>query len=127
MTYNVNTSPVGWYVGTYQLRFIELAQSGNDDPERKFLIWENTVLVTASSIDEAYDKVVEVGLEATEPYKGGPEGVDVQWIFEGVIDLLPVYEEIQDGAEIMWAECTKKLKNVRVRAKTKEQLYRSPK
>jgi hypothetical protein len=127
MTYNVNSSPVGWYVGTYQLRFIELAQSGNDDPERKFLIWENTVLVRASSLDEAYDKVVAVGLEETEPYKGGPEGVDVQLVFEGVIDLLPVYEEIQDGAEIMWGECTKKLKNVRVRAKTKQQLYRSPK
>lgn len=127
MTYNVNNSPVGWYVGTYQLRFIELAQSENDNPERKFLIWENTVLVRASCLDEAYDKVVKVGLEATEPYKGGPEGVDVQWVFEGVIDLLPVYEEIQDGAEIMWAECTKKLKNVRVRAKTKKQLYRSPK
>jgi len=124
MTYDSNISPVGWYVGTYQIRFIELAQSDNDDPERKFLVWENTVLVRAENLEEAYDKVVAIGLLETEPYKGGPKGeVDVQWVFEGVIDLLPIYEELEDGAEIMWAECTKKLKNLRIRAKTKEEFY----
>lgn len=125
MTYDSNISPVGWYVGTYQIRFIELAQSGNDDPERKFLTWENTVLVRAASLDEAYDKVAAIGLEQTEPYKGGPDGVDVQWVFEGIIELLPVYEDLEDGAEIMWGERTKKLKNIRMRAKTKEQLFQN--
>lgn len=125
MTYDSNISPVGWYVGTYQIRFVELTQSGNDDPQRKFLTWENTVLVRATSLDEAYDKVVAIGLEETEPYKGGPDGVDVQWVFEGVIDLLPVYEELEDGAEIMWAERTKQLKNLRARAKTKEQFHQN--
>ena len=53
----------------------------------------------------------------TAPYKGGPDAVDVRWLFEGVVELLPVYEEIEDGSEIMWAEHTRALKNIRKLAK----------
>ena len=65
MSYDSDISPVGWYLATYQLRFIELDQTGNNDPERRFLTWENTILVKASGIDEAYDKAVKFGLENT--------------------------------------------------------------
>jgi len=64
-----NTSPVGWYVGSYVLRFIELAEKGNFDPERRFLAWENTVLVQASDLDDAYDKIAAIAQRSTEPYK----------------------------------------------------------
>ena len=111
---------MGWYVGAYQLRFVELDRDDLDDPEARFLLWENTVLVQAANLDSAYDKIVGIALEATEPYKGGPEGVDVQWQFEGVTELLSVYEELEDGSEIMWAETRRKLKNIRARALTKE-------
>jgi hypothetical protein len=43
-------SPVGWYVGTYQLRFVELADRKKNDPKRRFLCWENTVLVKAKNM-----------------------------------------------------------------------------
>jgi hypothetical protein len=124
MSHDSNVSPVGWYVVTYQLRFVELQDTKNDAPDRKFLVWENTVLVQAANLDEAYDKIVAIGLEHTEPYKGGPDGgVDVQWLFEGVVELLPVYQELADGAEIMWAERTQMLKTVRGAAKSKDQFY----
>jgi hypothetical protein len=32
---------------------------------------------------------------------------------EGIVELLPVYEEIEDGAEIMWAERRRSLKKIR--------------
>lgn len=109
-----NTSPVGWYVASYLLRFVELDRKDIDDPEAKFMTWENTVLIKANDLDEAYDKTVRIAEESTEPYKGGPNGVDVQWQFEGVTQILPVYEQIEDGAEIMWAEhAPRKLKNLR--------------
>ena len=99
-----NVSPVGWYVGSYLIRFIELDAEGNDDPERDFLAWENTVIVKAKDLDQAYDKIVAVAQRDTGPYRGGPDGTPVQWIFEGVTELLPIYEPLEDGAEIMWAE-----------------------
>jgi hypothetical protein len=47
----------------------------------------------------------------------------VQWIFEGVTEVLPVYEEIEDGAEIMWAEYSRKLKTIRKSTKGKKQVF----
>lgn len=126
MSYDSDISPVGWYVATYQLRFIELAQTGNEDPERRFLTWENTILVKASQIDEAYDKAVKFGLENTTPYKGGPDGVEVQWVFEGILDLLPIYEELEDGSELTWAESKRALKTIRRRVISKEDARQNP-
>lgn len=99
-----DTSPVGWYVGSYLVRFIELNATGNDDPDGEFLVWENTIIVRADSFDDAYKRVEAQAMLHTEPYKGGPEGIPVQWVFEGISDLVPIYEPLEDGAEIMWAE-----------------------
>lgn len=112
--YDKNVSPVGWYVCSYLLRFVELEWEHKNDPEAKFLSWENTVLVRAFSIEEAYEKTVTIAKECIEPYKGGDGGVDVQWVFEGLTEVLPIYEEIEDGAEIMWTERhPRKLRNLR--------------
>jgi hypothetical protein len=115
MSYSNEVSPVGWYVGTYQLRFVELASKTNQEPDRRFSVWDNTVLVKASNLVEAYRKITKIGRGATKPYKGGPDAVAVRWLFEGIIELVPVYEEIEDGAEIMWANRVKSLKSVRNR------------
>jgi hypothetical protein len=65
-------------------------------------------LVKAENLDEAYDKVVAIG-QSHKPYKAAkPPGIDVQWLFEGISDLLPIYEKIEDGCEVMRAEYTKK-------------------
>jgi hypothetical protein len=109
MAYDRNRSPVGWYVASYLLRFVEIGAAGNNNPRRKFLSWENTVLVKARSLDHAYAKVAKIGLAHSKPYRGGPDGIPVRWIFEGVTELLPVYEKIEDGAEIMWAERSPKM------------------
>lgn len=118
-----NLSPIGWYVVSYILRFVELDREDKDDLDGRFLTWENTVIVKANDIDEAYDKTVAIAEEQTEPYKGGAEGVDVQWVFEGITEVLPIYEELEDGAEIMWAERgPRKLRNIRKRALKKDEI-----
>ena len=124
MSYDPNISPVGWYVARYLLRFVELQDPNNEDLEKRFLVWENTVLVRANNLDEAYEKTRGIAEEHTEPYKGGAEGVPVRWVYEGVSELLPIYEEIADGAEIMFSEYTKKLKNIRARASAKKDFFR---
>ncbi len=119
-SYDKSVAPFGWYVGSYLLRFIEIDSDRNEDPEARFLTWENTVLVNAKSLDEAYDKIDLIGREHSEPYKGGPDGIDVQWAYEGVTQILPVYEEIEDGAEIIWSERNGvKLKNIRASVRQK--------
>ena len=113
-----NISPVGWYVGTYLARFIEIEGELNNDPNARFATWENTVIVKASSLENAFKKVEKIGVEHAEPYKGGETGVPVQWAYMGIIDLLPVYEEFGDGSEIMWASnYPRKLKNIELLVK----------
>jgi hypothetical protein len=114
MEYDKNISPVGWYVVSYLLCFVELNDDRKDDDEARFLSWENTVLVRASNLDEAHQKGLSVARENSKPYKGGPEGVPVQWRLVGITDVLPIYEELGDGAEIMWTErAPRKLKNLK--------------
>jgi hypothetical protein len=117
-----NISPIGWYVGSYIIRFIELNDEGNFDPDKRFTAWENTKLIKANNLDEAYDKLVEVAELGCEPYRGGPEGVPVQWVFEGVTELLPIYEELEDGSEIMYREHNPtKLKNLQKAVRKKHE------
>ena len=116
-----NISPVDWYVGAYLMRFIELNDDNNFDEEERFTAWENTVIVKAKSLDEAYEKIEKIGQSDSEPYKGGEEGVPVQWVYEGITELLPIYEDLEDGAEIMWREHNpKKLKNLKKYVKQKQ-------
>jgi Domain of unknown function (DUF4288) len=116
MSYDANRSPVGWYVASYLLRFVELGDECNSDPEHRFTAWENTIIVKAQSIEEAYDKTVAVASAETAPYLGGDDGVAVQWVFEGVTTVVPIYEKLTDGAEIMWEKHgATKLKNLRKR------------
>ena len=117
-----NISPVGWYVGTYLARFIEIDDPSNNDLEERFATWENTVIVKAEDLEEAYDKVNKIGIEHGDPYTGGKEGIPVQWEYLGVIELLPIYEELEDGSEIMWSSnYPRKLKNLKAKVKCKNE------
>ena len=97
-----NISPVDWYLGSYLLRLVEVNDPKRDDSEKKFPSWENTVLVRAKSLQEAFRKIERVGKKSSKPYAGGSEGVSVKWDFVGVTEVLPIYEKIEDGAEIAW-------------------------
>jgi hypothetical protein len=115
---------VGWYVATYILRFVDSSEGDNAAPNKRFTTWENTILVKAADLDQAYDKTVEFASRETQPYEGGPDGVDVQWVFEGLVDLLPIYEELADGAEIMWADrAPRTLASIRKQVRQKGQFH----
>lgn len=112
-------SPVGWYIGSYLLRFIELDAEDNEDPAAEFPVWENTVIVKAGDLAEAHRKVVAIAQAETTPYKGGDTGVPVQWVFEGITELLPIHEPLEDGAEIFWTDRgALRLRDLRSRTRT---------
>lgn len=118
--HDASLAPYGWYVGSYLLRFVEVSDQRKNSPRRRFLCWENTVIVKARNAGHAFDKVSAVARRQTRPYRGGTEGVKVQWLFEGITDLLPIYERLTDGAEIMWAEHRRSsLSGIRRRTKPK--------
>ncbi len=99
-----NRSPYGWWVAAYLLRF-EREGENRRNLSRRCLAWENTIIVRARDRNQAYAKAVEIGRqnaggemhEETGQRKG-------TWVFEGVTELLPVYDELEDGAEILWTE-----------------------
>jgi hypothetical protein len=123
MAHDKNISPVGWYVASYLIRFTEINDPNNENQEERFISWENTVIVKAIDLDEAYEKAVKIAHETTEPYLGGPDAVPVQWVFEGITELLPIYEELEDGAEIMWAEHKpRKLKNLQKLVRSRNEI-----
>lgn len=105
----------------YLLRFVELNEADNEDEEARFISWENTILVKATSLEHAYDKGYLFALEATKPYNRGPAGVPVQWQLVGITEVLPIYEEIEDCAEIAWTErAPRQLKTLKRMVGTKD-------
>lgn len=85
-------------------------------------MWESTVLIRADNMDHAYDKLQAIGCANEGPYKN-PDGQIVQWRYEGITELVPVYEAIADGAELMYSESENKLKTLRRRALSKQDIY----
>jgi hypothetical protein len=46
-----------------------------------------------------------------------------RWVFEGLTSLLPIYDELEDGAEILWRDHSgRTLKRVRAMVKKKNEL-----
>ena len=66
-------------------------------PGSRCEVWENTRLVRARNREEAYRKAVKISGGKPNPTNGG------EWRFAGISLLFPIYEEIEDGAEILWA------------------------
>jgi hypothetical protein len=100
-----NRSPHGWWIATYLLR-LQYSDEDIANPNRRCLAWENTIILQAPNRESAYAKACRLGRydsngsEVTE-LETGRKGT---WVFEGLKSLLPIYEQLQDGAEVLWRE-----------------------
>ncbi|MFW2177870.1 MULTISPECIES: DUF4288 domain-containing protein [unclassified Moraxella] len=78
------------------------------------------MLIQANSIEQAFDKTVEIGLSQQAIYTN-VEQKQVQWVFEGVTEVLPIYDKLEDGVEIAFtARNHRKLNNLRKLVSKKE-------
>ncbi|UMB61414.1 DUF4288 domain-containing protein [Lutibacter sp. A80] len=68
---------------------------------RRVTTWGNHHLIKADSPEKAFDKAVKLGKEAEYKFTNSDK-IEMEWIFVGIGELLPVYEDIEDGAELMW-------------------------
>ena len=99
-----NESHTGWYVAVIIERF-EYYDEDVSNPDRECEAHENLVLIHADKAAQAYERAVEIGKTC--------EGIECindvtrrkgEWRFVGVNELLPVYDDLADGAEIMWTK-----------------------
>lgn len=70
---------------------------------RRVTTWGNHHLIKADSPEKAFDKAVKIGKEGEYVFTNANK-VEMEWIFVGIGDLLPIYEDIEDGAELMWTD-----------------------
>lgn len=80
------------------------------------------MLLRAKNRDEAYRKLVKCGSESSVECVSTPSGRRGFWRFEGVSLLLPIYDEIEDGAEVLWTKHRRTVQAIRARVPKKEDL-----
>jgi hypothetical protein len=91
-----NRNHTGWWIFCEVEQWVSHRQKKLSKNSRCF-VWENTRLIRATSRDHAYKKALKLGaLGHPTPTNGG------EWRFAGISMLLPVYEKIEDGSEILW-------------------------
>ncbi len=103
---------------------VERAEIVGDDktnPNRRCLTWTNTVLIQAASIGEAYDKAIKIGRENYSTRYKAASGKTCNWTVLGLASLVPIYEDIRDGAELGFAN------EGYIAAKTSERMIKSKK
>ena len=118
-----NKSPYGWWVASYIER-LEYQDEPKENLARRCLAWENTIIIKAKNREQAYRKAEKTGRlsESNGPYKTG-DGRMAMWRYEGLTSLLPIYEELEDGAEIIWKEHQNRtIKKIRSWIKSKNEL-----
>lgn len=89
----------------FLVEIIEICEPANADiknPERRATTWGNYILINAKTPSEAFDKAVKIGKAGSYSFKSHEE--KMKWKFAGIGDLLPIYEDIEDGAEILWKD-----------------------
>jgi len=123
--YDKNVSPVGWYVASVLMR-LEWDDENKSNLNRRCLAWENTILIKAKSPSQAYAKAIKEGKfqeEGGDIWEVDNEARKAKWRFEGLTSLLPIYDELEDGAEIIWTPHeNRSVKKVKSWVKPKEQL-----
>jgi hypothetical protein len=96
-------SPTGWWVASYIERAVWDHGSQPSDSSR-CKAWENTILIRAKNGDAAYKKAVRLASSNKSTFSDSMGKKIGRWKFEGLTSLIPLYEEIRDGAEIIWTD-----------------------
>jgi hypothetical protein len=100
-TEKISNQNGNWYI----VEIIEKCEpiKRNENQElRRVLTYGNHHLIKARTPKDAYKKALKIGKEGEFKFVN-PNREEMEWIFVGVGDLLPIYEEnIEDGSELMW-------------------------
>lgn len=112
-----NQNHTGWWVFREVQQWVADSQKKLSDHSR-CPVWENTRLLRAKNRKKAYKKAMKL-CHTGHPSKTN----DGEWRSVGISMLLPVYEKIEDGVEILWTDRgLMTVGKIQKLVKTKEQL-----
>ena len=101
MSDKISNENGNWYIVELIEKCEPVERNENQDL-RRVTTWGNHYLIKAESPEEAFDKAVEIGKECEFKFTN-TDNLEMEWIFVGIGDLLPIYENIiEDGVELMW-------------------------
>lgn len=98
-----NRSPHGWWIAVLIERYEHFDEDVTNS-NRRCTCWRNTIIIKARDRNEAYRKAVAQGKLGEGTVCGLEHDRQGHWVFEGLSSLLPIYEKLEDGAEILWEE-----------------------
>jgi hypothetical protein len=85
-----------WWLADLAIEFNIEGEAGNR-------VHYNLTLVRADSREEAYEKALHFGAEAESTYTNS-DGHTVNVRFRGLRDLYVIYDQLEDGAELLYEE-----------------------
>src|SRR6185437_5125252 len=85
-----------WFIGELVEEFKAVNQTEN-------LVHINTILIRADSPEIAYQKALTLGEETNRVFIN-TDGIEVRVNFRGLRGLYPVYDRLEDGAELLYEE-----------------------
>lgn len=91
-----------WYIVELIEKCEPVIRNENQDL-RRVSTWGNFHIVKAETPKIAYEKAVKIGKDAEFKFINSDK-LEMEWIFVGIGNLIPIYEDIQDGSEIMWED-----------------------
>ncbi|WP_047416504.1 DUF4288 domain-containing protein [Cellulophaga sp. Hel_I_12] len=89
-----------WYIVEIIEKYEPVIRNEKQDL-RRVTTWGNHHLIKADSPEKAFDKAVKLGKEKNYKFINSDQQ-EMESIFVGIGELLPIYEDIEDGAELMW-------------------------
>lgn len=99
-------SPAGWYIASYIQRIDPVAAyEVGDSSHEPWAVWENRILIRASTPEEALRRTREHLADVGHDYKN-TDGVLLRDTVVGLTSLLPIYDDLEDGNEIEWIDRT---------------------
>lgn len=110
-------SETKWYL-SYEMVVFEL-----DPPneQHEFEDWENHILIRADSPEEAYEKALKHGSGESEPVT--IDGKKGRSRFIGLKNLVKIYDELEDGAEIDFRKLVVTRESINHLVKPKESFH----
>jgi hypothetical protein len=106
-----------WYI-SHEILCAEPYDQETDEP---LTVWENLILIRANSPEEAYEKANQHGRDSEEEIRIDEK--KGRHRFVGLKDLVLIYDDLEDGAELEWHEMELTRAQAKELTKQKEQLH----